>query len=119
MPDVETILRNQDAAYWAKVGDDRYGTTKVSAGIPLRVRWEEKQGEMLSPTGETISTDAQVVVAREVLVGSIMHLGKATTTPTSKIFQIVAYDRIPDVDNRWIRRTVGLKRYTDTMPQVV
>lgn len=123
MPDVETIQRLQDAVYWAKSDDDRYGSPKVAAGIALRVRWEEKQGEMLSPTGETVATDAQVVVDREVIVGSIMWQGKLSSlgggSPTEDIFQIVAYDRVPDIDNLYVRRTVGLKRYTDTMPTIV
>lgn len=125
MPDIETIERNQDAVYWAWSGKDIQGTPTVSTGIALRVRWEEKQSQMLDSQGRTISVDAQVVVNREVLVESIMWLGKlgalsgTPPTPTSKIFQIAAYDRVPDIDNSYTRRTVGLRRYHDTMPSIV
>lgn len=124
MPDIETIQRFQDAVYWAKSDDDRYGSPKVVAAIALRVRWEQKQAEMLSPQGETISVDAQVVADRALVMGSIMWLGRLVSlgtppTPTSDIFQAVAYDDVPDVDNLYIRRTYGLKRYTDALPEVV
>lgn len=122
MPDVETTDRNQDAVYWAKSSDDLYSTPKVSAGIAVRVRWEEKRAEMLDAQGETVAVDAQVVVDREIVVGSIFWLGKLSAlsgtppTPTSNIFQVVTYDRVPDIDDIYVRRTVGLKRYTDVMP---
>lgn len=123
MPDIESAERHQDAVLWAKSDDDRYGAPKVSAGTALRVRWEEKKSEMLDAQGETVAIDAQVVVDRDVTVGGIMWLGKLSSlggaSPTSNIYQVAAFDKVPDIDGIYFRRTVGLKRFGDNMPTIV
>lgn len=123
MPHPETDYRFQKAQMWEYVGDDEYVNPVVSARVELTVRWEYKQIEMLDPKGQPIKLDALVISPEEIPVKSIMWLGKESELPDdlstiTELMQVVAYDKIPDVKGRVFRKTYGLKRYTDQLPEI-
>lgn len=123
MPYPEQDYRFQKAQLWRRRGDDAYGVPLVSAREELTVRWENKQRQMLNPNGQPIAVDATVIVLCDVAMGSIMWEGcdddlPEDGVPTSGLMEVVAYDRTPDVKGRITRRRLGLKRYTDKLPEI-
>jgi hypothetical protein len=112
MPAPESDYRFQTCQMWARTGDDEYGNPIVAPAVQLTVRWENKQLEMIDPKGQPIRIDALVITVDSIPVGSILLL-----SGSSDYMEAVAYDDIPDVKGRVFRKTVGLKRYTDTLPE--
>jgi Bacterial Ig-like domain (group 3) len=125
MPPLETSDRFQDAVLWPVSSYDQYGQALISpTACPLKVRWIEKQSEMLDPKGNTIAIDATVVVDRKIEVGGLMWkgcindleiVGTAAPSPAG-LMEVKAYNETCDVRGREIRRTVGLMRYRDKFP---
>jgi len=125
MPSIETDCRFQKALLWESAETyDRKGNAKVSAAVELDVRWENKRQDILDPEGNTISTDATVVVDRVIAVGSVMWQGGAADVPgTSGIppgdfLYVAVFTDIPDVKGIEHRRRVFLVRSTDTLPEI-
>ncbi len=124
MPSPESSDRKQKAVLWAATaatGFGDYGGHKVSDPIEIKVRWEERKRESVDANGNTIAVDATVVVDRVIGVGSIVWLGKKVdvASPPVNLKQVVAYQEVPDVKGRKIRRTVLLTRYSDELPTIV
>lgn len=123
MPYPEQDYRFQKAQLWTRRGDDEYGVPLIAARQELTVRWENKQRQMISPSGQPIAVDATVIVVCDVAMGSIMWEGCVADLPddgipTSGLMEVVAFDNVPDVKGRVFRKTVGLKRYTDKLPEI-
>lgn len=123
MPAPELDYRFQCCVLWERIGDDAYGHPLISAGRQLRVRWENKQTEFLTPDGQPIKIDALVIVVEDIPVGSIMWLGELVNVPTdttkiTNLMESIGMDNIPDIKGRIMRRTVYLKRYTDHLPTI-
>lgn len=131
MPPQETAFREQKAIAWLASGFNREGQHKVVfPGIELDVRWTDTQGEALDARGNLISTDANVIVDRDIPIGSIMWKGDQEQleaavpgtgtgldlSPTSDLYEVVAVTISPDLKARETYRDVRLKRYSDTMP---
>lgn len=114
----ETTSRHQKAVLWAANGFDDYGEPKVDAAVEIDVRWEEKLQEAVDPNGNTVAVDAVAVVNQDIVVGSIMWLGKKDdlATPPVDLKQVMAFNKIPDVKGRVFRRTVDLVRYSNELP---
>ena len=132
MPPPETFERNQTALYFAFQSPNEYNEPRVSSPVELAVRWEYKQSSMLSPTGNPVAVDAQVVVAEDVALNSLMWLGgeaewyggepgtsSGSAGEATELMQIVAFDYIVDLKGREVRRTLGLVFFRDKMPKVV
>lgn len=116
---LETSDRNQKAVLWeatGNTGDD--GEPTVSAAVSLLVRWQEVQDEGVDPQGNTVAIDARVVVDRVIVVGSRMWLGDINdiATPPVNIKQVVGFLSTPDIKNRNVRKTVLLRRASNTLP---
>ena len=120
MPSQETTSRHQKAVYWEANGFDDNGEPKVDAAVDLVVRWEQKRGEALNAQGNTIASDATVVVNRDIVVGSIMWLGilDDVASPPVDLWQVIDFSRIPDVKGRVDRRVVLLMRYSNELPEL-
>lgn len=123
MPAPELDYRFQRAQLWERIGDDEHSNPIISARVELKVRWENKQLEMLNPSGQPIKIDALVIVIRMIAVGSIMWNGCEDDLPDdlttiTNLMEVVAFDNIPDVKGRVFRKTVGLKRYNDKLPEI-
>lgn len=123
MPDIETACRNQRAVLWmasaTAVSDD--GKRKVAAAVEIKVRWENRREETTDSQGQAVSVTAEVVVDRDVIVGSILWLGALDdiASPPVNLQKVVAFDKIPDVKGTKYRRTVRLTRHHNTLPPLV
>lgn len=124
MPAPELDYRFQKAQLWMRTGTDEYSNPLLSGRQELVVRWENKQIEMIGPNAQPIKLDALVQAVITIEVGSIMWEGREENLPENvedytNLMEVVAYDYIPDVKGRVVRRTYGLKRYNQTLPTVV
>jgi hypothetical protein len=123
MPPFEKMDRRQKALLWPKTGDDGYGNPRLGAVTELLVRWTWKSSVVVSPQGNTIGTDATVVVDQAIPIGSLMWLGgladlEPGAQPTSNIMEVVTAPTATDLKNRVTRRTVVLRRYGGSLPVV-
>ena len=120
MPAIETADRHQTAMLWPASGQGDYGKHKVTAPIQIKVRWEDRQSETVDSQGNTIGTNATVVVDRVIAVGSIMWLGKKDdlADPPVNLKEVVDYSAIPDVKGRKTRRVVKLVRHSNKLPAI-
>lgn len=129
MPQIEVDLRYQTATLWVFYNRDRYGETVTYEPIEINVRWEDlrranRQKETLASGGKLVEFfDALVIADRHIPLHSIMYLGSeedwlgtGTFGQASELFEVIEYDRIPDIKNRIIRREYKLKRYKDNLP---
>jgi len=113
----ESRVRKQQIVYWARSGVDDDGEVTLAAYAELYVQWVERQAEMADPAGNVITVDVQVVVGQEVTIGSIMAKGAyADYSATDMKYEVVAYSEQRDLQNRFIRRVAGLRRYGTELP---
>lgn len=133
MPHPETAYRTQKALLWPASGFDAYGQPKVGEPVELLVRWNAKRREATDPQGNSIMLDATVVVDREVAVGGTMWLaadqspgsgtalsqwyGTGSGDVDDEVMRVAIYSETPDLKGRVARRTVGLQRFRDTLPE--
>ena len=122
MPDIETQGRHQQAVLWEAAGLDDYAKPTVNEQRQeILVKWNEQRQESLDAQGNTIVIDATAVVGQEIPVFSIMKLGTIEDlgdAPTG-LKMVVNYSETRDIKGRGIFRSVGLMRYSDTLPTVV
>ena len=121
--DIEHAWRYQKAVYWEASGLDDYGNATVLTPVELDVRWEDIYEEVLDPVGTTIALDAMIVVDQVIPIGSIFWKGDlisytAIASP-SGYKQAMYYGDIPDIKGQFIRQTVKLMRYRDSLPDLV
>jgi len=67
--------RTQDALYWPKIGDDRYGNPGFGSLLEVLVRWDDKAVVFRDAEGEETVSDAIVMVDRKMPIGSALWLG--------------------------------------------
>lgn len=127
MPQMEVAYLTQDALLWPATGTDDDGNVTIDSatGTPVRVRWVAKRMEALDRKGSTIALDALAVVDRDVPDGSILWLGTqaewAALSPageSNRLHQAVTIGDVPDLKGRNHRRTLGLMRYGNRLPEV-
>lgn len=126
VPRPEIHYRRQDAVLWSRAGIDDAGEATVSAPVEIRVRWVDRQMEALDVRGETIALDALVVTDQAIIIGSILRQGTiedyedlADDAEGTELYQVVTERTTPDVKGRISRRTYGLIRWRDSLPEVV
>lgn len=121
MPSVERIERHQKAVLWAFHSHDRHGQIKVSSPVELTVRWEEERRSTIGDDGTPLSIDVTVWVDRDIRPLSIMRLGKLASlpNPVTGLMQVITTEKSPDIKGRMTQYSVLLKRYGDTLPEVV
>lgn len=113
--------RRQAAVYWGKTAEDEYNKPIVSSPVELRVRWVDKEAENLDANGNVIRTDVELVVDRELALGSVLWKGKLKNLPSPfnhPLYQVVITRTIPDLKNKESRYRVFLTRYSTTLPTV-
>lgn len=124
MPAFEVMDLRQDAVLWSFAGNDRRGQPTYYFPVAVKVRWLNKLREVLQPDGTTIAIEIQVIIARDVKIGSVFWLGKledlpdSFSSPDSGLYQAITFDSTPDIKNRNVRRTLNLMRYKDTLTVV-
>ncbi len=125
MPPIEVVERNQTAILWRFAGYDSSGESVVEDPVEVRVRWEDvrtdpRRGQMVGPDGNLISLIAEVVVDREITVGSLMWKGRLrdyNANFETQVREVVLYSETPDVKGRVSRREVGLGFYKGSVPE--
>lgn len=120
MVTVETSHRLQRAVLWKASGFDNNGKVTVDPAEEIDVRWVEKRRGTLDAQGNTIAVDATAVVDQEIVVGSILWLGNMDDLPAIPVNlkQVATYDETPDLRGRETARSVGLVRYSETLPSL-
>ncbi len=143
MPALETMDLYDRALVWPFVRTDGDGAPVVATdakALDVRVRWVSKKYEMVGPKTATEALDAQVVVALNVKVGSLIwrvpntdpavsaleqFYGTGTGTGTSddqtpldhEIMQVKSVDKAEDLKGRWQRRTLNCMRFGNALPK--
>jgi hypothetical protein len=115
MPEIELDARCQQATCWPVTGSDDQGEYTVGAAVSLDVRWIDGRIQAPDPLGNTLVLDATVVVDREIPLGSIFQL----VGGDGIYFEAVTSRTTPDINNRVVRRTLGLRRFRETLPAVM
>lgn len=148
MPPFTQKYCTQDAVLWRAKGKDRFNELIIDSPESIKVRWEQSDREILDDKGNKIRLDGQVVVKERIPINSLLYLGTASEFVTDplgmtqggvlglsqggvlyievsgsglegvEILQVVIYTEIPDVKGRRIRRTAGLIRYKETLPEL-
>jgi len=138
MPPLEDFDLLQCAVFWPILSVDEYADPVLGMPVQLDVRWVPQSQIVLTPQGNSISVDTTVIVNDDIeqfaiegqpfystVIGGMMILGGlydipgTDFTPVGSIYQIKTFQRTPDLKNRFMRRVLGLLRYTDTLPEVV
>lgn len=68
----------QDITYWAPAGDNRYGDDTFEAPVKLRGRWEDRQEQMMLPSGEESVSKAIVFIGTDVDEEGYLAVGDYT-----------------------------------------
>lgn len=122
MPPLETDCREQDAVLWAANGYDLYGVQQIDAGVDIKVRWEDRNGETKDAAGNTVFFDAVLVVDRVISIESIVWQGTVATLPDPAaipdLHRVEFFTDVPDIKGREHRRVAFLARFNDTLPTI-
>lgn len=118
MPALEVHDCHQDAVLWVRTGQNRYGRPITANPVGVKVRWIWTKKEVTDSTGNTVAIDAVAVVKQSIAIGSLMWLGKLADLPTPPVdvMQVISAPETSDIKNRFVRRTVNLARYSDSLP---
>lgn len=118
MPSIEKRNLKDYAVLWIASIKDNYGEFKVSTPIEIRVRWESLITASSDPqnTVETNTTD--VLVDREIAIGSILWHGKLTNLPDTltDLYKVSESDITPDLKNRFYQRSVRITKHSNELP---
>lgn len=131
MPEPELNDRYQRALIWNKTGEDRYGETLRDDPVEHMVRWEQKRVEMKDEDGNPLVLDGFLHVVTDIPVGSTVWVapdstysaldqwygtGSSTADDEKEIMLVETKNYTPDLRNRVVRRTLGMRRYKATLP---
>lgn len=87
---------------------------------PNGVRWVDKRSVIMAKDGSTIAIDAQVVVAQDIPVNSILWLGtlddwfgtgSGITAPDEGLVIVRGVTKTPDIKGRAYYRTLAVQRW--------
>ena len=137
MPAIETMDLHQRAVLYAAATAthpfDAFGNRQVIAPVEVACRWVKRRRELTDPNRGTIVTEATVILAQQAKEGSILWLGSfsdlqdsgrgtgtgADDGPTGDIHEVVSSTVTPDLKNRHTRWEHQVRRYTDSLPEIV
>ena len=98
--------QGQFAVYWAKTGTDRYNKSTYDTSIEIPVRWDDEIKEFQDDEGRTVISSAMVMCDRDLLLGSMLWLGRIddVTDPlvprnNSGAREVRRFDKIPNLKN--------------------
>jgi len=124
MPPLETMSRFDDAVLWVKIGNDRQGEPIVAEPVCLKVTANFTSRNSMQADGNVKSSDAQVVVNREIAVDSILWFGRYCDLPSSTedavYYTVVDNAKTPDLKHRAVNTMykVTVKRFRGRLPAV-
>lgn len=115
---IETADLHQKAVLCSRVGRDRYGNPLLDDPVEIDTRWEKTHKESIDPNGQPVLISEQVVVDREIAIGSILWLGELSSfgTPYTNLREVVEYRETPDIKGVYYRRVVGLRNWSNHLP---
>lgn len=106
------LSRNYDEAitYWGAPVPDGEGGETFSAPVPLLGRWEDRNDEFNTATGETLISRSTVFVNQDLQIGGYLYRGTSVAaSPTSVLEaqEIKAFIKVPSVrHNDYERRAL-------------
>lgn len=112
MPPLETSDLAQYAVMWGQLDYDDNGRPTLDSAVEIRARYEIELGEVISNNDSSITQAIEVVVDREIPIGTQMRLGRLSevSSPLDKLLQVVGSIAVPDLKGRYYRRTVTLMK---------
>lgn len=113
--------RPQQAMLRKSSGVGNYGRPTFETVKEVSVRWEEVNRQIIDNNGDRVAVDATVMVGEEVPVDSELWKGTLehdSTPADGKLYEVIAYEEIPDLKGRTLERTVLLRRKSDTVGDV-
>jgi hypothetical protein len=138
MPDFEVSDLYHKAVVWTDTDSvaDSYGQfQRASKSIELSCRWNDKKTVRRDAKGNAIALDAWAAFDRPVALGSTVFKGSLldlavlesarksnALTPTANnttLYEVTYDGSVSDIRNRAQRYEYGLKRLSDTIPDVI
>lgn len=110
MPPLEVDDLKQYAVMWEQVDYDENGRPTLESAIEIHARYETTLGEVISNADSTNSSGIDVVVDRDIPLGTQMRLGRLSeiTNPLTGLLEVVEVNTVPDIKGRHYRRNVTL-----------
>lgn len=110
----------EEAVLWARSGFDKKGIPKVTTPVEIMSRWEKGARQIMGPEDVPIGATGNVMVDREITVGSLLWLGELEDLPDapSGLVEVIDYEEIPDVKGEEKQRNVVVRRWKDSLPTV-
>lgn len=122
MPALEVVDFIHNAVLWEITGRDKFAQPILDNPIQIRCRWIDTKKEAVDAQGNTVAIDAQVYIAIDIPIGSMMWKGKLTELlgtdliPPRDAMQVISFPKTPDLKGRNYRRMVSLMRFGNTLP---
>ncbi len=82
MASLSTVIARfsqQTVVYWQKTGSDSHGKPTYANPVELKVRFEDKQQEVIMPDQRKVVSKGYYLTVNELVVGSIVYLGTLLT----------------------------------------
>jgi hypothetical protein len=99
-----TKMRKQTAVYWALSSIDEYGAEVYLSPVEIACRWEDVSEQFLDAEGNTVMSNAQVYVDRDMILGSVLMLGELTDITdavnikeNAGAWEVRRYDNLPNL----------------------
>lgn len=128
MPAFETMDRHQKVLLWEWLGADAVNEPVFDAPVEIIVRWVAKQSIVTNAQGQPVTAMVEVVVDRDVTLGSIMWLApeqgrhsksaidqwyddSGSAGHTEQLMEVVSTPVTPSICGKFTRRTLSLSIY--------
>lgn len=109
-------LRSGYAVYWEKTGQDRYGDPEFGVAEEIRVQVEKQNTQTLKDQSEAVSFEYLINVPKQLVMGSVLWLGKIADLPSEpdNLIEIVDIEEYADDTGLLFDRWIKGARYGDT-----
>ena len=97
---MNTRAYTQDATYWGSPVSNGLGGFTYAAPVALKVRWEERQEEIITHGGEVKTSRAIVWVKQDLDTEGFLYLGTSTASDPATVhgaFKIQEFRKIPSI----------------------
>lgn len=107
-------MRKQWAVWWPKGANDEFGTVAWGDPVEIKVRWEDREGKIISKQQEIVPSMSTVYVDRDMNIGDRLMLGRLdTNTPpnpmeTRDAYEIQGWEKLPDFKAKQFLRIATL-----------
>lgn len=123
MPSLDKRNLFQKAVLWtASSAVDDYGEPVVVEPVEINCRWLDRVFETVTVEGTPLRLEAEVIVGREVPLGSKLwkgtleswQAGTGSAGDATKVMYVRTYRETPGVKNRYAVKKVGLSFSKDS-----